>query len=191
MTKGLKMNRSLVISGRAWAVRDQTSKLIDDIDTDQIFHNRHLAITDIWQMGQFAFGNLKGWEDFPRKAAPGDILVVGKNFGAGSSRQQAVDCFISLGISLIIGESFGSIYSRNAVNSGLAIMRCLGLSETGPGSKQFISSGDRLEADLQQGTVFRLDGEKILIPGAVSLSRVEMEIYLAGGLFEFGASLFM
>ena len=50
-------------------------------------------------MGQYTFDNLKGWEDFAKKARPGDIVVVGKNFGAGSSRQQAVDCFESLGVS--------------------------------------------------------------------------------------------
>ena len=56
-----------------------------------IFHNRYLAITDIKEMGQYTFDNLKGYEDFAQKAKPGDIVITGKNFGAGSSRQQAVD----------------------------------------------------------------------------------------------------
>ena len=50
-------------------------------------------------MGQYTFDNLKGFEDFAKKAKPGDVVITNKNFGAGSSRQQAVDCFISLGFS--------------------------------------------------------------------------------------------
>ena len=61
-----------------------------------IFHNRYLAITDIKEMGQYTFDNLKGFEDFSKKAEPGDIIITGKNFGCGSSRQQAVDCFALL-----------------------------------------------------------------------------------------------
>ncbi|MCK5772594.1 MAG: 3-isopropylmalate dehydratase large subunit, partial [Thermoplasmata archaeon] len=94
----------------------------DNIDTDMIYHNRYLSITDISQMGQYTFDNLEGYEDFAKKAGPGEIVVVGKNFGAGSSRQQAVDCFRSLGVSMILAESFGAIYERNAVNGGMPIM---------------------------------------------------------------------
>ena len=65
----------------------------DNIDTDMIFHNRYLAITDMREMGQYALDNLKGFKDFSRKAQAGDIVVAGKNFGCGSSRQQAVECF--------------------------------------------------------------------------------------------------
>ena len=103
-------DRPLTLSGRVWVVRE------DNIDTDMIFHNRHLTVTDIAEMGQFAFGNLSGWEDFSSKAKPGDIVVTGSNFGAGSSRQQAVDCFKSLGVTLIVATSFGAIYERNAIN---------------------------------------------------------------------------
>ncbi|MCK5797724.1 MAG: 3-isopropylmalate dehydratase large subunit, partial [Deltaproteobacteria bacterium] len=76
--------RPTLLRGRAWVVD------IDSIDTDMIFHNRHLAETDPAKMGQHAFGNLPGWEDFPTRAKDGDILILGANFGAGSSRQQAV-----------------------------------------------------------------------------------------------------
>jgi 3-isopropylmalate/(R)-2-methylmalate dehydratase small subunit len=107
--------------GRLWIVSGSDGLLIEDIDTDQIFHNAHLHITEIDEMGRHAFGNLDGWEDFPEKAEPGDILLVGRNFGAGSSRQQAVDCFKALGIRLIIAASFGAIYKRNAINSGFPI----------------------------------------------------------------------
>ena len=111
-----------VFSGKVWIITGKDRKLIDDIDTDMIFHNAHLAITDISEMGKYAFGNLEGWEDFPEKAEKNDIIFVGKNFGAGSSRQQAVDCFKSLGCSLIVAESFGAIYKRNAINAGFPIL---------------------------------------------------------------------
>ena len=94
-----------IIKGRAWVIRDAEGKAIDNIDTDMIFHNAHLAITDINEMGPHAFGNLKGWEDFPKKVKKGDILIIGENFGAGSSRQQAVDCFIALGVAGIVAGS--------------------------------------------------------------------------------------
>ena len=54
--------------GRVWVIADSDNRLIPDIDTDQIFHNAHLHITDIEEMGKFTFGNLKGWEDFFTRA---------------------------------------------------------------------------------------------------------------------------
>jgi homoaconitate hydratase family protein len=107
-----------VIEGRVWLIPK------DNIDTDMIFHNRYLAITDVNEMGQFTFDNLKGFEDFSKKAKTGDIIISGKNFGSGSSRQQAVDCFSALGIQAIIAESFGAIYERNAINAAFPIIIC-------------------------------------------------------------------
>ena len=108
--------RPSVIKGRVWVIER------DNIDTDMIFHNRYLAITDIREMGQYAFDNLEGYKDFSRKAQPGDIIIAGKNFGSGSSRQQAVDCFISLGIQAVIANSFGAIYERNAINAAFPVL---------------------------------------------------------------------
>ena len=111
------------VSGRVIVLSDEKGNLIEDIDTDQIFHNAHLHITDIQKMGEYALGNLEGWKDFSQKSNPGDILVVERNYGAGSSRQQAVDCFRSLKIGAILSPSFGAIYFRNAVNSGFPVLR--------------------------------------------------------------------
>ncbi len=108
--------RPTVIRGRVWLIER------DNIDTDMIFHNRYLAITDIREMGQYAFDNLEGYKDFSRKAQTGDIVIAGKNFGSGSSRQQAVDCFISLGIQAVIAKSFGAIYERNAINAAFPVL---------------------------------------------------------------------
>lgn len=152
--------------GRVWVIRE------DNIDTDMIFHNRYLTITDINEMGKYAFDNLEGWEDFAEKAKPGDIIVTGKNFGAGSSRQQAVDCFESLGVSLIIAESFGAIYERNAINKGYPIM-VADLMSTDIESKQII------DVNLETGQITLSSGQKI---NGIPFSNVQIEIYKKGGL---------
>ncbi|UCF04035.1 MAG: 3-isopropylmalate dehydratase large subunit [bacterium] len=151
--------------GRVWVIRK------DNIDTDMIYHNRYLAITDIAEMGKYTFDNLEGWEDFAKKAKAGDIVVVGKNFGAGSSRQQAVDCFKSLGVALIIGESFGAIYERNAINAGFPIMGADLVSTD-------LESEQEIEVDLEKGTVKLPSGTDV--KGV--FSEVQMGIYQKGGL---------
>jgi len=170
------------IKGRIWVLTDPEGKLYDDVDTDMIFHNSHLHITDVEEMGQYALGNLEGWEDFAEKAQPGDIILAGKNFGAGSSRQQAVDCFRALGIGAIVAESFGAIYKRNAINSGFPIVSLPGLARMAGEFK----NGDDLAVDFETGEVV-LNGEKTF--QAQPFSLVQMDIYQAGNLFAYGKSL--
>ncbi len=158
--------RPVVVKGRAWVIP------VDNIDTDMIYHNRYLAITDPALMGQYTFDNLSGWEDFAQKAQPGDIVVTGKNFGCGSSRQQAVDCFLTLGIAAIVADSFGAIYERNAVNAGLAIM----MAEGAAGA---IQDGEEIEVDFQAGTIRRPDGSQI---EGRPFSDAQLRIYQRGGL---------
>jgi 3-isopropylmalate/(R)-2-methylmalate dehydratase small subunit len=176
------MEKETRIRGRIWVLTDPEGKLFDDIDTDMIFHNRYLHITAVDQMGQYALDNLQGWEDFAQKAQPGDIVVAGKNFGAGSSRQQAVDCFQALGIAAIVAESFGAIYKRNAINSGLPIVSWPDLTAR-VGEFQ---TGDELAVDLRTGQVV-LNGERTF--QAQPFSQVQMDIYQAGNLFAYGKSL--
>lgn len=172
-----------VITGRAWVIKDPaTAKFIHNIDTDMIYHNAHLAVTEVEKMGQYAFGNLPGWEDFPKKAASGDIIIVGENFGAGSSRQHAVDCFTALGISLIIAGSYGAIYKRNAINSGMPIVSYPALE------KANVENGDKIEIDLSSGKIKNLTKEKNL-PDCEPFSKVQMDIYQAGNLFEYARAL--
>jgi len=156
-----------VVKGRVWVVDK------DNVDTDMIFHNRHLAITEITEMGQHTFGNLPGWESFPTDVGAGDIVIVGSNFGCGSSRQQAVDCFASLGVSLLIAESFGAIYERNAINAGMPIMAAT-LKDTG------IATGDEIEVDLTTGKITHVPSGKVF--EGRPFSDVQMEIYQRGGL---------
>jgi 3-isopropylmalate dehydratase small subunit len=158
-----------IIEGRTWVIRR------DNIDTDMIFHNRYLSITEIREMGQYTFDNLDGFKDFAKKALPGDIVITGKNFGSGSSRQQAVDCFISLGVQAIVSESFGAIYERNAINAALPIITCQNISELE------MSDGDQIRINLLTGELANLRTGKNI--HAEPFSEVQFEIYRNGGLF--------
>jgi homoaconitate hydratase family protein/3-isopropylmalate dehydratase small subunit len=160
--------RPTVVRGRVWVVDK------DNIDTDMIFHNRHLAVTDIAQMGPYTFGNLPGWEDFAKKVRPGDIVVTGSNFGAGSSRQQAVDCFKSLGVAAIVARSFGAIYERNAINAALPIL-------TGDLIAAGLRSGEEIGLDFATGRVDRPATGEVLRVGP--FSDTQMALYQRGGLF--------
>ena len=157
----------LVVEGRIWLLPK------DNIDTDMIFHNRHLTTTDIREMGQYTFGNLPGWEHFSKSAQPGDIVVTGKNFGAGSSRQQAVDCFKNLKIGLLVARSFGAIYFRNAVNAGFPVM-VADLLECG------LKDGDHLRVNLATGEI-EIQETGVKVQGR-PFPAVQIEIYRKGGL---------
>ena len=170
--------------GRVWVLADGSGRLIEDIDTDQIFHNPFLHITEIAEMGQYALGNLEGWKDFPKKANPGDIVVAGRNFGAGSSRQQAVDCFTALKVGVILAPSYSSIYFRNAVNSGLPILRCVELDSLVAGRK--METGDEVEVDFLNGRGHNLSKKQAF--SLVPMSAVQRDIFRAGDLFAFGRS---
>lgn len=165
----------MMFKGRAWVLTRQ-GKLIDDIDTDMIFHNRYLAITNIADMGQYAFDNLEGYRDFAKKAQPGDIVITGQNFGSGSSRQHAVDCFAALKVSCVAAQSFGAIYKRNAINSGFPILTIaeLDLSK--------VKTGDEVEMDTDAGTI-RKGGA--VVGKLEPLSTVQKDILRAGNIFEY------
>lgn len=171
-----------IFTGEIWVVSDKDGQLIEDIDTDQIYHNAFLHITDRAQMGQHAFGNLEDWKDFQTKARPGDMIVVGRNFGAGSSRQQAVDCFLALGISLIIAPSFGAIYFRNAVNSGFPVLKSRDVEQLV--RERRLETEDHISVDILSGEC--RNWTKDFSFGVSPVSKVQHDIYLAGGLFRYG-----
>ncbi len=160
--------KPVVIKGRVWLIER------DNIDTDMIFHNRYLAITDIREMGQYAFDNLEGYKDFAKKAQAGDIIVAGKNFGSGSSRQQAVDCFVSLGIQAVIARSFGAIYERNAINAAFPVLTCESFEAVD------LKDQDVISVNLLTGEIINeRNGMKTLINPFYD---AQYEIYKRGGL---------
>ena len=158
------------VKGRIWLINQ------DDIDTDMIFHNRYLTITKVEEMGQYAFDNLKGYEHFAKEAKAGDIIVTGKNFGSGSSRQQAVDCFVALGVSCLLAESFGAIYERNAINAAFPI-----LTYTSEQLKELqLENKDEISIDFITGEVRNLTKNKST--RIRPFFDVQNEIYQKGGL---------
>jgi 3-isopropylmalate dehydratase small subunit len=159
-----------VFEGKVWII-DR-----DNIDTDMIFHNQHLSVTQPEEMGQYALGNLEHWEDYAEKSEPGDIIITGKNFGAGSSRQQAVDCFKALRNQAILAKSFGAIYERNAINAGFPVLvykdlRALDLQQR-----------DRIRIDLESGIITNLRNNKSAVIDKVP--EIQMEIYKHGDLLK-------
>lgn len=157
-----------ILNGRVWIIER------DNIDTDMIFHNRYLAITDIGEMGQYTFDNLQGYNDFAKKAQKGDIVLAGKNFGSGSSRQQAVDCFVSLGVQALIAQSFGAIYERNAINAAFPVLTYDSLGELE------LDNHDIITVNLKTGEVINeRNGRKTRINPFYD---AQMEIYRKGGL---------
>ena len=166
--------------GRVWVIADSDNRLIPDIDTDQIFHNAHLHITDLREMGPYSFGNLKGWAHFAQQARTGDMILAGGNFGSGSSRQQAVDCFKSLGIRMIIAESFGAIYKRNAINSGFIITTFENCQEVI--SRGEIKNLDQIGVDLLTGQLTHPDSGRTY--PISPLTRVQKDILDRGSLLK-------
>ncbi len=162
-------DKPVEVEGKVWYIKE------DNIDTDMIFHNRYLTITDINEMGKYTFDNLKGYEDFAKKAGKGDIVVVQKNFGSGSSRQQAVDCFKSIGIQAILAESFGAIYERNAINAALPIVTYKSVDELD------LEDGDPILVNFKTGTITNKKNNKSV--KGEPFSEVQMEIYQNNGLF--------
>jgi 3-isopropylmalate dehydratase small subunit len=157
-----------ILEGRVWLVER------DNIDTDMIYHNQHLAITDIRDMGKYTFGNLAGWKDFASRAAPGDIVIAGRNFGSGSSRQQAVDCFRSLQVQAILAMSFGAIYERNAINAGFPVLTYTSLHELD------LENGDMVSLDLERAVIInKKNGKQVSVS---PFSEVQMMIYRKGDL---------
>ena len=165
---------SLQLKGRLWVLK-RDGELISDIDTDMIFHNQYLAITDIAKMGQYSFDNLEGFKDFAQLAKPGDMILAGDNFGSGSSRQQAVDCFRCLGVTAIIARSYGAIYKRNAINSAFPV----------------VTMPDAKASDFKHLEVIELDMDKGLLgtENVEPMSGVQKDIFFAGGLFEYAETL--
>jgi 3-isopropylmalate/(R)-2-methylmalate dehydratase small subunit len=159
---------SAFIRGRSWCFGH-------DIDTDQIYPSKYLPLTDKAEMVQHAMEGVPEGEIFIKKVKPGDILVAGKNFGCGSSREHAAVAIRGAGISVIIAQSFARIFYRNCVNMALPILE---LKEA-----KAIKTGDELEVNIETGEIRDLTtGQQYR---AQPVSGLEMEIMHAGGLLEY------
>ena len=123
----------------------------DNVDTDVIIPARYLNTSDHKELASHCMEDID--KEFTKKVELGDVMVAGKNFGCGSSREHAPIAIKASGISLVIAKSFARIFYRNSINIGLAILECEEACER-------ISDGDRIEADLDAGIIYnRTTGE--------------------------------
>jgi 3-isopropylmalate/(R)-2-methylmalate dehydratase small subunit len=145
----------------------------NNIDTDVILPGKYLILVDPNELGKHALESLD--TDFVSKAKEGIILVGGKNFGCGSSREQAPLALKYSGVKCVVAESFARIFFRNAINIGLPVIECKGISEV-------VKTGNELEVDYEAGKIENLsNGKKFQIE---KLPLFIMEILADGGLIE-------
>lgn len=126
-----------MINGRAF-------KYGDNVDTDVIIPARYLNISDRAELASHCMEDIDS--EFVKKVNSGDLIVAGKNFGCGSSREHAPLVIKLSGIKCIIAETFARIFYRNAINIGLPILECSKASRD-------IENGDRVEVDLKSGVI--------------------------------------
>ena len=150
-------------TGKVWV-------LGDDIDTDIIIPTEYLALKTIEDMKQYGFSPLR--PELAGQIKPGDIIVAGKNFGCGSSREQAPEVIKALGIPCIIAKSFARIFYRNALNNGLLLLEQ-------PELHDVVKEGDTITVTVNEDVEY--NGKKYPI---ASLPENLMEIIEAGGLIK-------
>jgi 3-isopropylmalate/(R)-2-methylmalate dehydratase small subunit len=145
----------------------------DNINTDVIFPGRYTyKMMEPAEMAKHAMEDLD--PDFAKNVKPGDVVVAGKNFGCGSSREQAAACLKAAGVQAVIAKSFARIYFRNAINLGLAVLQSAEASDA-------LKRGDEVEIDFARGKI--ISGARVFkffpLPESV------LGIIEVGGLIEY------
>ena len=157
----------MAIEGRAY-------RFGNDVDTDQIIPGRHLALVKPLDIALHA---MEGADPgFASRFNRGSLIVAGRNFGCGSSREHAPIGLQAAGVSCVVAESFGRIFYRNAINIGLPVLRCEGISMA-------VEDGDLLSVDLAEGWV-TLPGRGAVLRGE-RLSGHILELLRCGGLVNY------
>lgn len=139
------------IQGRVW-------KYGDNVNTDVIFPGKYTyTLTARNEIARHALEDLDA--TFAANVRPGDIIVGGRNWGCGSSREQAATCLVYNGVSVVIAESFSRIFYRNALNNGLLAIGC-------PAAAQAIQPGETITVDLAHNLIRCAAGEFAYPPSA-------------------------
>jgi 3-isopropylmalate/(R)-2-methylmalate dehydratase small subunit len=154
-------------------IKGKAIKFGDNVDTDVILPGPYLVHTDPNELAKHAMAGLD--PKFPEKAADGVVVVGGKNFGCGSSREQAPIALKYSGVKCVLAESFARIFYRNSITIGLPVLACAGVSGR-------VEEGDVLVVDLQSGEVEDRTNGSVL--EATRLPEFIMEILEDGGLIE-------
>ena len=146
-------------------------KFGNNIDTDVILPGKYLILVDPYDLAKHAMESLD--PAFPEKAKKGVILVGGKNFGCGSSREQAPLALKYSGVKCVLAESFARIFFRNSINIGLPVIECKGISKA-------VTTGDKLTVDFKSGKIENIsNGKKFQVD---KLPPFILEILSDGGL---------
>lgn len=144
----------------------------DKIDTDVIIPARYLVYTDPAVLGQHAMEPLD--PEFPKKAK-GAVIVAGRAFGMGSSREQAAIALKGAGVLAVVAESFARIFFRNAINVGLPVLQAP--------ARGRVRDGDEVVVRVETGEVVNLSTGEVI--KGKPLSGLALEILKAGGLTEY------
>ena len=144
-----------------------------DVDTDVILPGKYLILVDPKELAKHAMEGLD--PTFPEKAKNGVIVVGGKNFGCGSSREQAPLAMKYAGVKCVLAESFARIFFRNSINIGLPVIECERISK-------LVSNDDELTVDLFEGTIQNTSKNKTIKGN--KLPEFIIEILNDGGLIE-------
>lgn len=151
-----------------------TGKIIvvgDNIDTDQIYPGRFLALTDPEEIGSHCLCGVD--ESIAASFPKGGIVVAGRNFGCGSSREHAPIALLNMGASAVIADSFARIFFRNSINLGLPLIICKGIGS-------LVENGQTLTLDIEKGTV--TVAETGAVYACERLGEQAMKILEAGGI---------
>ncbi len=155
------------IEGRVW-------KFGDDVDTDVIIPARYLNTSDPAELARHCMEDLD--PEFSGKVSAGDIIVAGKNFGCGSSREHAPIAIKGAGVSAVVARSFARIFYRNSFNMGIPIFEA-------PEAAERVNEGDELMIDMEAGTITnRTTGDVFTVE---PVPRFMRELIDAGGLMEY------
>ncbi|MCY4019913.1 MAG: 3-isopropylmalate dehydratase [Chloroflexi bacterium] len=146
----------------------------DDVNTDVIFPGKYTYTVshDPAELARHALEDLD--PEFAADVRPGDVIVAGRNWGNGSSREQAVTCLAHAGVRAVIASSFARIYYRNAINNGLLAIAC-------PEIVSVVSAGDILEIDMENAKLL-WDGRQFAFPPLPTQVR---KILDAGGIIPY------
>jgi len=154
-------------------IKGKVHKLGDNINTDDIISAKYLVSTDLKELGSHCLEAIA--PDFTKKAAFGDIIIAGNNFGCGSSREHAPLALRGCGISAVLAKSFAAIFFRNAINIGLPFLESQDIDN--------IKDGDFIEIDLTSGAIKNITQKQTYKTGA--FPEFLQEIVAKGGLMNY------
>lgn len=145
----------------------------DGVNTDEIIAGRHNLTTDREVLGKHVFSEVR--PELADIVQAGDILVAGRNFGCGSSREHAPIAIAGAGFACVVATSFARIFFRNAINVGLPVLIC-------PEAHASLHEGDEVQLDLKGGVITTKEGKDLVVsPLPAFITR----IVEAGGLVPF------